>query len=140
MRLCRFHPNKEVKLELSTTSLIDVVFLLLIFFLVTTTFLLPERQLKPNIKIQQTSAAELVDDIEPAIIDIVRKAQTPVYQFGTLVTDDIVQLEKFLSDFPNVTKGAFVRLSDDVPYGMAAKAINVCKKTGFTTVSVVPLR
>ena len=94
MRLCRFHPNKEVKLELSTTSLIDVVFLLLIFFLVTTTFLLPERQLKPNIKIQQTSAAELVDDIEPAIIDIVRKAQTPVYQFGTLVTDDIVQLAR----------------------------------------------
>ena len=37
--------SRSNKIELSMTSMIDVVFLLLIFFLVTTTFVRPEKQL-----------------------------------------------------------------------------------------------
>ena len=140
MKLSRFRPSKEARIELSTTSMIDVVFLLLIFFLVTTTFLQPERQLKPNIKVERETASEIADDIEPAMIDIVRDQGIPVYRLGTLLTNDIEQIREVLAKFPDTSKGAFVRVSDNVPYGMAARAINVCKQSGFVTVSMVPLR
>ena len=46
------------KLEMQMTSMIDVVFLLLIFFMVTSSFQKAERELDPAIKVErQTGAA-----------------------------------------------------------------------------------
>ena len=60
--------NRSNKIELSMTSMIDVVFLLLIFFLVTTTFVRPEKQLLSSINVQEKSASDSSNDLEPAII------------------------------------------------------------------------
>ena len=138
MRLSKYRPNRESRLELSTTSMIDVVFLLLIFFLVTTTFLTPERQLKPNIPMVKETAASSDDDIEPAHVDIVRQNGIPVWQIGATVTTDLKIIRQILDQYPDKSGGAFVRLSDNCPFGMAAAAINACKQAGFTNVSFVP--
>ena len=44
-----------------------------------------------------------------------------------------------LKQFENKIDGAFVRVSDDVPFDMAAAAIQACKTAKFLTVSYVPM-
>jgi biopolymer transport protein ExbD len=138
MRLSKYRPNQEISLELSTTSMIDVVFLLLIFFLVTTTFLTPERQLKPDIRVQEQASASATADIEPAMVEVVRQGGVAVYRLGMTVTSDAEMLSQVLEQYPDKTRGAIVRLSDDCPFGMAATAIARCRRAGFQNVSLVP--
>lgn len=138
MRLSKYRPTKDTSLELSTTSMIDVVFLLLIFFLVTTTFLTPERQLKPNIRVQENASSAAASDIEPVFVDIVRDNGIAVYRVGTTVTSDLEIISGILGRYPDKSAGAFVRLSDNCPFGMAAAAISRCRRAGFNNVSLIP--
>jgi len=112
--------------------------LLLIFFLVTTTFQSPERQVKSNIKVEQQTAAQTSTQLEPAVVDVIKVDETPVYKIGGLITNDLTELEKVLSSFPNKNDGAFVRVGNDIPFEMAAFAINQCKRAGFDVVSYIP--
>lgn len=59
-------PPKE-PLEVNITPLIDVVFLLLIFFMVTTTF---QKDAELNINLPQASATETADKTKPIEISI----------------------------------------------------------------------
>jgi len=138
MRLSKYRPTRDIQLELSTTSMIDVVFLLLIFFIVTTTFLTPERQLKPNIRVQDDATSSVTEDIEPAFVDVIRQNGVAVYRLGTTVTSNLEIVSEVLEKYPDKTQGAFVRLSDDCPFGMAAAAISRCRRAGFNNVSLVP--
>ena len=138
MRLSKYRPTKETRLELSTTSMIDVVFLLLIFFLVTTTFLTPERQLKPNIQVQNSATTSVTDVIEPAFIDVIQDNGVPVYRLGTTITSNLEIVSDVLERYPDKSRGAFVRLSDNCPFGMAAAAISRCRQAGFHSVSLIP--
>ena len=63
------------------TSMIDVVFLLLIFFMTTASFVKTERQLDSNIK-NQDSASSSASDMEPAIVEIVNSSGQFVYRIG----------------------------------------------------------
>ncbi len=139
MKLSNRQRTKSNKIELSMTSMIDVVFLLLIFFLVTTTFIAPERQLKTNVKTQQENANPSSVDLEPAIIDVIVIGGVPSYRLGAIETNDIDELEEVLSSFENKIDGAFIRAANDVPFEMPVRAINACKQAGFTIVTYVPL-
>ena len=59
------HPHKKSAPELNLTPLIDVVFLLLIFFMVSTTF---ERESQITIELPEAGGEELV--IEKEVLDI----------------------------------------------------------------------
>jgi biopolymer transport protein ExbD len=54
----KFQRRKKEKLDISITSMIDVVFLLLIFFMVTTSF---TRQTEVKIKLPEANGAEAED-------------------------------------------------------------------------------
>ncbi len=54
-----FSPKRENELELNLTPLIDVVFLLLIFFMVSTTF---ERESEISIELPESAGEEAVND------------------------------------------------------------------------------
>ncbi len=79
MKLSSRKVQHESKLELSMTSMIDVVFLLLIFFMTTAAFVKTERHLDSNIKSRDASSAA-ASDMEPAIVDIVRSGDRFVYR------------------------------------------------------------
>ena len=125
---------------LSMTSMIDVVFLLLIFFLVTTTFLRPEKQVATAIRPVQENSASRTSDLEPAIIDVTLQGKQVMFRIGAILTNDIEEVEKVLATFSNKDEGAFVRVSDEVPFDAAAKAIGACRANGFNAVSYVPQR
>ena len=122
------------------TSMIDVVFLLLIFFLVTTTFLRPEQQVRSAIKVVESDARQSKSDLEPAIVDVLLQNEQVIFKLGAIRTNDIVEIRKTLNQFENKSEGAFVRVADDVPFEQAAQAIGACRATGFDSVSYLPLR
>ena len=71
MKLSSHKIERESRLELSMTSMIDVVFLLLIFFMVSSSFVKTERDLDSGIKVERQSASQQQSDFEPAIVDVV---------------------------------------------------------------------
>lgn len=125
------------KITLSMTSMIDVVFLLLIFFMVTASFVKTERELDSAIKVNEKSSSA-ASDLEPAIVEIVPGGSGFVYRLGGREMMSAEELENVLRGFPNKVDGAFVQVSDDAPFHMAAAAIQACKNAEFLAVSYVP--
>ncbi len=126
------------KIELSMTSMIDVVFLLLIFFLVTTTFVRPEKQLLSSIKVQEKNVDETVSDLEPAIVEITSSGEAVRFRLGALVTTKLDEVEKVLKRFENKADGAFVKVDDEVPFDHVAQVIAACRRAGFSMVAYLP--
>lgn len=121
------------------TSMIDVVFLLLIFFIVTSTFIRPEREIKSTIKVNDANATAESSVLDPAIVDIFRQDSQVLFRIGAVRTNDIEEIRTLLESFNDKSEGAFVRAAGDVPYEAAAQAIGICHATGFSSVSFLPL-
>lgn len=140
MKLSSRKTSRDRKIELSMTSMIDVVFLLLIFFMVTMSLAKTERQLDSGIRASRRSPAQAKSDLEPAIVDVVRSKGRFVYRLGTREIESYQELTRLLRQFTNKGDGAFVRVSDEAPFRMAAGAVQACKSANFPSVSYVPLR
>ena len=139
MKLSSHKIQRESRLELSMTSMIDVVFLLLIFFMVNSAFVKTERELDSGIKVDRQAAGETRSDFEPAIVEVVNSGGRAVFRLGSREFTTQVELVGVLRQFENKADGAFVRVADDVDFEMAAAAIQACKTARFLTVSYVPL-
>jgi biopolymer transport protein ExbD len=139
MRLSGRKVKKGARIELAMTSMIDVIFLLLIFFICTPVARMIEKDLESGIEQAGKGAPGERVDLEPAIVDIVRGEGGFTYQLGTRMVADRKELQALLSQFPNKGDGAFVRVRDDVPFAMVAEAIQVCHDAGFLSVSYLPL-
>ncbi len=139
MRLSSRKIDRGRRLDLPMTSMIDVVFLLLIFFMTTMAFHLTERELPSAIRVKSHSAAKDKSDLEPAIVEIVRADGGFVYKLGARQIATQQELTEVLGLFKNKSDGAFVRVINEAPFGMAAGAIQACKSAGFPIVTYVPL-
>ena len=139
MKLSSRKIERGNNIELSMTSMIDVVFLLLIFFMVFSSFLDTERNLDSAIKVKKKSSSATVNDLEPAIVEVVMQGDIPMYRIGSRSMMDEDELQTILEQFPNKADGAFVRVEDGVPFGMAAIAVQACKSANFLSVSYIPL-
>lgn len=139
MRLTNRKVKKETKFELQMTSMIDMVFLLLIFFMTTSSFVKTERELDSSIKVKSKSA-KAKSNLEPAIVEVVQGGGGEyVYKMGAREITSADELTTVLMQFPSKIDGAFVRVADDAPFDMAAAAIQACKSANFLGVSYVPL-
>jgi biopolymer transport protein ExbD len=135
----RLTSRRGSKIELQMTSMIDCVFLLLIFFMATSSFHQTERELDPAVKVQR-AAGKSAGDIGPAVIDLVRSSSGPfVYKLGGRELATAAELTAVLTQLDNKLEGAVVRVADEAPFDMAADAIQACKSAGFSLVSYVPL-
>jgi biopolymer transport protein ExbD len=139
MKLTSRKSQRGSKIELAMASMIDVVFLLLIFFMTTASFVKTERELDSAIKVKKKSVQQTPRDLQPAIVDIVRGDMGFVYRIGSRDMATAEELTDVLRQFDNKADGAFVRVSDEAPFQMAAAAIQACKSANFLTVSYVPL-
>lgn len=120
-------------------SMIDVVFLLLIFFMTTSRFVKTERDLDSGIKVERQSPGQQQSDFEPAIVDVVEANGSYVFRLGAREFTTQRALVNVLRQFENKSSGAFVRVSDGVPFDKAAAAMQACETARFVTVSYVPL-
>ena len=138
MKLSSHKLQRESRIELSLTAMIDVVFLLLIYFLTTSGFVRTERELDSGIHANSTTGSG-TSDLEIAVVDVVRSGSEFVYRLGTREIRTQQELLDVLRRFGNQADGAFVRAVDDAPFDMAAAAIQACKTARFVTVTYVPL-
>jgi biopolymer transport protein ExbD len=117
------------KIELQMTSMIDCVFLLLIFFMVTSSFNRAERELDAGLATQ--SATGRAADLVPIIIEIVRGDGRFIFKLGGRELASREELTAVLKRVENKLDGAFVRAEDAAPFLMAASAIQACKDAGI---------
>jgi biopolymer transport protein ExbD len=138
MKLSSRSLRQTTTIELSMTSMIDVVFLLLIFFMTTSSFVKTERNLDPAIQLNERSSSASPRDLEPAIVEVVNLDSRDVFRLGGREFSSADDLTQVLRQFPNKLDGAFVQVDDAAPFHMAAAAVQACKSAGFTLVSYVP--
>lgn len=123
--------------QLNLPSMIDVVFLLLIFFLFSSIINPSESQLTPGIQSQSAEGASSGRDFAPQVVLVEMLDGAPVYRIGSRVMRDRRELASVLRDLPREL-GVFVRVDDAVPVGFAVSAIQVCRDAGYTKVTYVP--
>jgi biopolymer transport protein ExbD len=118
------------------TSMIDCVFLLLIFFMVTSSFLPAERELDPAVKLQQVAGHHA--DLTPAVIEVLEGPAGGQLRLGSRLVPDLATLTSLLRQLDNPQDGAIVLVDDAASFDLAAGAIQACKAAGFLLVSYVP--
>jgi biopolymer transport protein ExbD len=142
MKLTSRSGRHSSKIELQMTSMIDCVFLLLIFFMVTSSFQKTERELDPAVKMQQPSAGQAASDLAPVIVEVVRGAGGDFgYRLGGRQIATREELTRILAQFDNkIDVRAIVRAGDDAPVDLAMAGIQACKDARFANVSYMPAK
>ncbi len=120
---------------LPLTSMIDVVFLLLIFFLITADFAKPENKLPAAL--QTEGGGVRSSDLQPQIIQISLLENRSVFTIGQVQCADRVSLEQILSQLPR-DAGVAIKAEPDVPIQDVATALQAARNAGFTRRSYVP--
>ncbi len=120
--------------KLNMTSLIDVVFLLLIFFMVTTTF---EKQAK--LKIELPEATEKIKNQEQSKIVISISQKGAIYLNNNELLNS--QYESIASGLSRMVEGddkpaIVIRADADAAHKYVVTVMDVLADLGFTSVSI----
>jgi len=118
---------------LNLTSMIDVLFLLIIFFMVGTQFIVPERDI--DLKVPEVS-------ITGAMTDAPAKKIINVYADGRLVFDKQTvtlhelsqQLQSARSQYADL--GVLVRGDAHAGFQTVAEVLNACKEAGIAELGI----
>lgn len=135
MRLHAPHAKMRRLGALPMTSMIDVVFLLLIFFLVTSSFAPEEGRIESAL--QTEGPAATVADLQPQIVMVQMGEGIPVYRVGGRFAVNGAELTEILKQLPREA-GVAVRVDPDVPVAAAAVAMQAAHDAGFEKRSYVP--
>jgi biopolymer transport protein ExbD len=120
---------------LPLTSMIDVVFLLLIFFLVTANFAQEEHKLPATL--QTEGGGVRSSDLQPQILQIRMQGGEPIFVMGEVAVRDGQSLEAVLGNLPK-EPGVAIKSEPDVPISAIAAALQAARNAGFTKRSYVP--
>ncbi len=128
----QFLKEQEEDVGLSLTSLIDVIFLLLIFFIVTTTLIDPTKKLE--IQLPEAKAASPDSESIPVTIELGRRGAVTLN--GKAVT--LNTLERRLKELAkeNRKKSAIVRADRRLDYGQVVKVLGICRASGFLDIGI----
>lgn len=134
----RFRPRHEpigIARDLPMTSMIDVVFLLLIYFMVTATWV-RERELPSTLDAVREGSGS-VADLTPQIVEVEMREGAPAFRMGARVLRQRAALTELLTALPK-EGGVFVRGSGEVPWGAVAEALQAAHDAGFDRRTYVP--
>lgn len=120
---------------LPLTSMIDVVFLLLVYFLVTSSFTQPERDLSSSV--QTEGGGVRTSELQPQILEIERTRDGIAFRIGSHSVGSQVALVHVLRELPK-EPGIAIRARRDVPISAVAAAMQASQDAGFTRRSYVP--
>ncbi len=132
-----FRKNKRAPLEISLTPMIDVVFLLLIFFMVTTTF---SQQTSIKIQLPQADGQAKVERQQHMLMLTIDKGGRYYINDNDKALPDgkLSTLSKALSKFSSNKHIPLVINADaSAPIQSAISVLDVAAKIGFTNITFV---
>ena len=130
MRFNPKQPEEEMRVEL--ISMTDVVFLLLIFFMVSTTFVDFSRRL--DIQLPETKAAEVAQDVQQHIIEMDTQ--------GTMRLDGqpvrLQELPQRLAPGAGSARqrAVIIRADKRLPYGKVVTVLGLVRQTHISDIAV----
>jgi biopolymer transport protein ExbD len=138
MRFLRPKPA-EGEAGLPLTSLIDIVFLLLIYFLVTARMTSGESQLQATLASQNKGSGPR-SPLQPQVLSMKldSKTGTVLYTLGDRSVSTQATLTNLLSTLPK-EGGLFVKVPDGVSVEAVAIAMQAAGDAGFTKINYVPV-
>lgn len=133
-----FRPRRSEEPEVNLTSLIDVVFLLLIFFMVTTTF-----QRTSELKIDLPKASATQEESKPRSIELVIDAQGRYYLDGRELVN--TQAETVLKALQAAAAGQkdvplVIRADAMTPHQAVVTAMDAAGRAGLSRLSIATTR
>lgn len=135
MRLVPKSSTRKEDAPLPLTSLIDVVFLLLIYFMLSSQTS-RESELSSTLRPNQ-NAGTTTSNLQSQIVYVEQHEGEPAYRIGPRIMRTPEQLEAILERLPK-QQGVFIRAADSVPMESVAGALQAAKDAGFNKVSYVP--
>lgn len=130
----KFSRQKPEEVSVNLTPLIDVVFLLLIFFMVSTTF-----KLQTQLEIDLPAATGVPSETVPDALEIVVTAQGVYSVNGTrTLSDDAESLRQALKQLSggDSSKPLTIAADAQTPHQAVVTAMDVARKLGFTKLSI----
>ena len=126
--------HKEESVEVNLTPLIDVVFLLLIFFMVSTTF---DRHARLKVSLPESSAKATQQQVEPLVLSIdasgnyfINDRQVINKQLDTLKA----ALKKTIGD--DLEIALVLRADANTPHQSVVRAMDAASQLGLTKLSI----
>ena len=126
--------HKEEGVEVNLTPLIDVVFLLLIFFMVSTTF---DRHARLKVSLPESSARASQQQVEPLVLSIdasgnyfINDRQVINKQLDTLKA----ALKKTIGDDLDIA--LVLRADANTPHQSVVRAMDAASQLGLTKLSI----
>ena len=129
----KFQPKKPEEVDLNITPLIDVVFLLLIFFMVSTTF---DHESEVNITLPK--ASKEIAQAKPDAINVAIDAQSRIYiNKKELLNTQISTIKEALYDVAADLEEAPVIISADeeTPYQMVVRIMDAARQLGLVRIT-----
>ncbi len=128
-----FKPNPPEEVDLNITPLIDVVFLLLIFFMVSTTF---DHESEVNITLPQ--ASKEIAQAKPDAINVAIDAQSRIFiNKNELVNSQISTIKEALYDIAADLEDAPIIISADeeTPYQVVIRTMDAARQLGLVKIT-----
>ncbi len=129
-----FNRAESDRLEVNLTPLIDVVFLLLIFFMVTTTF---NQQAELRVDLPEASSKEQSIDVEPIEITIDKSGVYYINGVG-LANNEAKTLMQSLQKIANedMERGVIISADAATPHQAVITAMDTVARLGISKVSI----
>ena len=128
-----FRPERKEELELNITPLVDVVFLLLIFFMVSTTF---ER--KSEINISLPNSTEVMKEVNTDILTVAIDAQERIYINDVpLVNSQLSTIREVLSQNVDGKNEPMIVISADAKatHQIVVKVLDAARQLSLTRIT-----
>lgn len=127
----QFLKETEEEAGISLTSLIDVIFLLLIFFMVTTTIIDPSKRL--DLQLPEAKAASEEAKSIPVTIEMGDNEE--IFLNGEKVEFNSLE-SRLLTMSQDGKKTAIVRADRRLDYGYVVAVLGICRAAGFLDIGV----
>ena len=131
MKIARGRQDSSEIINMS--SLLDVMFILIIFFLATTTFKEEERDIQ--VQLPQDAQGETLSSSDKVIVINIRRSgayvmldqQVTVEEMSRLVTDAVKE---------DAGQKVLVRADQEALHGYVARAVSTCKHAGVASANI----
>lgn len=125
--------HEEENFEIPMTSLIDIVFLLLIFFLVATNF--SRRETDHSVMLPKSEAGVKAENVPNRLVVNIRQDEVLVVNGSVMTVDELRSLaENFVAVHPG--RPAVIRADARVPYRMVMRVFGICRGAGVVNVDL----